>query len=159
MADVQDVFTYLQNFELASIVERADQQFEEQTGTSRKEASQHEPHGGEWVDTWLGLAHAAGEELSGQFLHLLSGVSLGGPRYEGERIKGGISQGDWKDLYDGVWSRSRAVSEAAQAWQFVMARMMAGELWEAMGRLYAHWDQDEPTDLANDWCDLRPLLQ
>jgi hypothetical protein len=155
MAGVENLWFYVQHFEMGPILEAVDARFAERAGQTRSEALHEHPDGGEWVDVWLAAFNEVGEERKNLHMQLLTGVMLGMPSHNASQT----SEFDWHELQRGVSTRHDHVQDAALQWQFLAARTAAGELWEAMGHL---WERStEAADglhRTSSWVDLRPIL-
>jgi hypothetical protein len=156
MAEVTDMWFYVQNTEYGPVLPATDALFEERSGMSRKQALEQHPTGGEWVDTWLVALQEAGDHARSTYYGALTGVMLGMPGNDSHQ---GISETDWRDLYQRVMKRYDDVSHAVDAWQFVSARTNVSLLWDSMVELFPHSDHGHQGGRIEDWADLRPLFQ
>jgi hypothetical protein len=155
MAAMDELALHLQNTELAPILEKVDEVFAERSGRTRAEAMQQEPAGGWWADTWLEVLGEVGNQKVGEYHSMLTGVMLGMPDYESTVIPRTITEPEWQERTRTVSRIHDDVRAAAANWQFVMARMHTGVMWEEMQAMWQHVAPlEENWTAAEEWYDL-----
>ena len=122
MAEVTDLRFYVQNTELAPVLDATDALFEQRSGMSRSDALDQHPSGGEWVDAWLSALQETVDDHRSSYYSRLTALAHGMPLESDPHQE--ISDADWRELCQRLLARYNQLESALHAWQFVYTRAL-----------------------------------